>query len=83
MNPQVCTHYDNLDDPLVDAEGLEETSEDDLWFLPGPMEEEPDRLPPGPRAESRETEVLDDWRLAEAGNAACRVWFPISIEAVS
>lgn len=70
MNPQVCTHYDNLDDPLVDAEGLEETSEDDLWFLPGPMEEEPDHLPPGPRAESRETEVLDDWRLAEAGNAA-------------
>jgi hypothetical protein len=43
MNPQVCTHYDNLDDPLVDAEGLEETSEDDL----------------------------------------CRVWFPISIEAIS
>lgn len=70
MNPQVCTHYDNLDDPLGDAEGLEETSEDDLWFLPGPMEEEPDHLPPGPRAESRETEVLDDWRLAEAGNAA-------------
>jgi hypothetical protein len=54
----------------VDSEGLEETSEDDLWFLPGPMEVEPDYLPPGPRAELRETAVLDDWRKAEAVNAA-------------
>src|SRR6056297_3459925 len=70
MKPQVSTHYDSFDDPLVDSEGLEETSEDDLWFLPGPMEAEPDYLPPGPRAELRETAVLDDWRKAEAGNAA-------------
>src|SRR6056297_2745130 len=70
MKPQVSTHYDSFDDPLVDSEGLEETSEDDLWFLPGPMEVEPDYLPPGPRAELRETAVLDDWRKAEAGNAA-------------
>ena len=41
--------YDSFYDPLVDAMGLEETSEDDLWFLPGPMEEEPHFLPPGPR----------------------------------
>jgi hypothetical protein len=34
------------------------------------MEEEPDYLPPGPRAEPREAEVLEDWRKAEAGNAA-------------
>ena len=34
------------------------------------MEEEPDCLPPGPRAEPREFEVLDDWRKAEAGHAA-------------
>lgn len=27
-------------------------------------------MPPGPRAEPREAEVLDDWRKAEAGNAA-------------
>jgi hypothetical protein len=70
MKPQVYTQYSSFDDPLVDAEGLEETSEDDLWFLPGPMEVEPDYLPPGPRAELRETAVLDDWRNAEAGNAA-------------
>ena len=41
-----------------------------MWFLPGPMEEEPHYLPPGPRAEVRETTVLDDWRRAEAGHAA-------------
>jgi len=62
--------YGSFDDPLVDVEGLEETSEEDLWFLPGPMEEEPDYLPPGPRAEPHETAVLDDWRRAEADNAA-------------
>jgi hypothetical protein len=70
MKPQVFTQYDSFDDPLVDAEGLEETSEDDLWFLPGPMEVEPDYLLPGPRAEPRETAVLDNWRKAEAGHAA-------------
>ncbi|MGX0879344.1 hypothetical protein ACSSV4_004053 [Roseovarius sp. MBR-154] len=70
MKPQVSTQYDIFDDPLVEAEGLEETSEGDLWFLPGPMEVEPDYLPPGPRAELRETAVLDYWRKAESGNAA-------------
>jgi len=34
------------------------------------MEEEPDYLPPGPQAEPREAEALDDWRKAEAGHAA-------------
>lgn len=41
-----------------------------MWFLPGLIEEEPDDLPPGPRAEPHETAVLDDWRKAEAGSAA-------------
>lgn len=45
-------------------------SEDDLWFLPGPFDDEPDDLPPGPRAERRETAILGDWRKAEADNAA-------------
>ncbi|MEO8244875.1 MAG: hypothetical protein ABI832_21535, partial [bacterium] len=53
-----------------DTEEAEVVSEGDLWFLPGPIEEEPDGLPPGPRAEPRETAVPDDWRNAEAGNAA-------------
>jgi len=32
MKPQVSTQYDSFVDPQVDAEGLEETSEDDLWL---------------------------------------------------
>jgi hypothetical protein len=52
------------------VEEAEERSEDDLWFLPGPIEDEPDDLLPGPRAEPRETAILDDWRKAEADNAA-------------
>lgn len=34
------------------------------------MEEEPDYLPPGPRAGPRETSILVDWAQAEAGLAA-------------
>jgi hypothetical protein len=70
MKPQASTLHDNFDDPLAGVEVIEETSEDDLWFLPGPIEAEPDDLLPGPRAEIRETVVLDDWRKAEAGHAA-------------
>ena len=34
--------------------------------MPGPVEEEPDTLPPGPRGQPREATILDDWRRAEA-----------------
>ena len=70
MKPQTSVLPDDYRDPLANVEEVEETSEDDLWFLPGQIEEEPDDLPPGPRAEPRETAVLDDWRKAEAGHAA-------------
>lgn len=40
------------------------------WFLPGPIDEDHDDLPAGPRAEPREAAVPDDWRKAEAGHAA-------------
>ena len=70
MKPQAPAFHDESDDIYLDAEEVEQSSEDDLWFLPSPMEEEPDYLPPGPRAELRESEVLDDWRKAEAGHAA-------------
>ncbi len=70
MKPQVPSLYDESDARVLDAEEVEQSSEDDLWFLPGPMDEEPNYLPPGPRAEPREAEVLDDWRKAEAGHAA-------------
>ena len=43
----------------------------DLWFLPGPPEDEPAPLPPGPQAEEiTEAAVLGDWQRAEAGLAA-------------
>ena len=68
--PGTHSAYDESDALSIDAEEVEQASEDDLWFLPGPMDDEPDYLPPGPRAEPRETEVLDDWRTAEGGQAA-------------
>ncbi len=43
---------------------------DDLWFLPGPLEEEPDDLPPGPWAEPPDTAVIEDWAKAEGVHAA-------------
>lgn len=70
MKAQASTLHDDFSDPLTSVEEDEERSEDDLWLLPGPIEEEPDDLPPWPRAERRETAVLDDWRKAEAGHAA-------------
>jgi hypothetical protein len=70
MKPQASASHDNFDDPLVDDAVVEEASEGDLWFLPGPIDEGHDDLPPGPRAEPREKAVLDDWRKAEAGHAA-------------
>lgn len=70
MKAQASTLHDDFSDPLTSVEEDEDRSEDDLWFLPGPIEEEPDDLPPWPRAERRETAVLDDWRKAEAGHAA-------------
>jgi hypothetical protein len=42
----------------------------DLWFLPGPLEDEPNYLPPGPAPEAKESEIVDAWRAAEAGQAA-------------
>ena len=70
MNSQAPAFHDESDALFIDAEEVEQSSEDDLWFLPGPLEDEPDYLPPGPRAEPRETAVINDWRKAEAGHAA-------------
>lgn len=70
MNPQATTLTDDFDDPLVTIEEDEEAREEDLWFLPGPFEEEPDDLPPGPRAEPPDTAVIEDWAEAEGVHAA-------------
>lgn len=70
MKHQASVPNDSFDHPLIGVEEAEDRSEDDLWFLPGPIEDEPDDLPLGPRAEPRETAIVDDWRKAEADNAA-------------
>ena len=70
MMPGTPSLHDESEALVIDAEEVEQASEDDLWFLPGPMDDEPDYLPPGPRAKPRETEVLDDWRKAEGGQPA-------------
>ena len=70
MKSKAPSQYNESDALAIDAEEAEQAPDDDLWFLPGPIEEEADYLPPGPRADRRETAVLDDWRRAEAGNAA-------------
>lgn len=70
MKTHESIFIDDSDEPLFAVEEVDGTSEDDLWFLAGPIEEVADDLPPRPRAEPRETAVLDDWRKAEAGNAA-------------
>jgi hypothetical protein len=69
MKAQVSALYDDFDAPLPTAGEVDETSDDDLWFLPAPIEEEPVHAPPGPRAEPRATAILDEWRKAEAGHA--------------
>ena len=70
MKTQASTLNDDYDNPLFTIEGEEETHEDDLWFLPGSLEEEPDDLPPGPRAEPPDTAVIEDWAKAEGVHAA-------------
>ncbi|WP_347268465.1 hypothetical protein [Paracoccus sp. (in: a-proteobacteria)] len=70
MKTQASTLNDDYDNPLITIEEDEEAHEDDLWFLPGPLEEEPDDLPPGPRAEPPETAVIEDWAKAESVHAA-------------
>jgi hypothetical protein len=70
MKPNAPAQYESFDEPVADVEVVAETLEGDLWFLPGPIQDEPDDLPPLPRAEPRKVAVLDEWRNAEAGHAA-------------
>ena len=70
MKTQASSLTDDFNDPLITIEEDEEAHEEDLWFLPGPLEEEPDDLPPGPRAEPPDTAVIEDWAKAEGVHAA-------------
>lgn len=69
MNRFRPTDMDDDGVPLEDMEAAEGKDDADLWFLPGPMEDEPDYLPPGPTSEAKESEIVDAWRAAEAGQA--------------
>ncbi len=70
MKTQAFALTDDFNDPLITIEEDEEAHEEDLWFLPGPLAEEPDDLPPGPRAEPPDTAVIDDWAKTEGVHAA-------------
>lgn len=70
MKTQASALTDYFNDPLITIEEDEEAHEEDLWFLPGPLEEEPDDLPPGPRADPPDTAVIEDWAKAEGVHAA-------------
>ncbi|MBN2629024.1 MAG: hypothetical protein JXR75_00625 [Rhodobacteraceae bacterium] len=70
MKQQASALKSDFGNPPGGVEAAEERTDDDLWFLPGPIEDEPDDAPPGRWAQPRETVVLDDWRRAEAGHAA-------------
>lgn len=61
MKPQLPASHHHFDQLLSDVEVIEQLIDDDLWFLPGQIEEEAVYLPPGPRAEPRETAVVEDW----------------------
>ena len=56
--------------PSSGAYSPEQDSDSDLWFLPGPPEDEPDFLPTGSRTSPQETSLLEDWRKAEASLVA-------------
>ena len=65
--PIILNNFDGLVDNIGEAE---KQSDQDLWFLPGPMEEEPDYLGSAARAEPVEPSILADWTKAEAALAA-------------
>lgn len=70
MKPPRTAWHDDPADCHGDAGEVDQISENDLWFLPGPPDDESDLLPPGPRAGPSDTGMLDSWARAEAGQAA-------------
>ena len=73
MKTQASTFTDDYDEPLITIQEDEEAHEDDLWFLRRLLEEEPDDLPPGPRAEPPDwQEWLDAWELWMTGCCVAR-----------
>jgi hypothetical protein len=70
MRPQQTNNHDDLGSLVDNGMEAEQPSDQDLWFLPGPMEDERNYLAPGTLAETAETSNLADWTQAEAALAA-------------
>jgi len=70
MMPRPPNKTDDPEDFRASTDADDSTAEQDLWFLPGPPEWEPDFIPPGPRPEPAEIGVIAAWVQAEAGLAA-------------
>lgn len=70
MKPRRANIYDEADGAFDSGAEDGAQSDEDLWFLPGPEEEEPDDLPSGVQPDRSETSIIDDWAKAEAGVAA-------------
>ena len=70
MIPNQPIIHDDFDGLIDNSGEAEKPSDQDLWFLPSPMEEEPDYLGSGIRAESVEMSIITDWTQAEAALVA-------------
>ena len=74
MNGQPTVFEDDFYDPTSSIEEAEATAEEDLWFLPGPAEEEPGFLSPVQCTEPSETEAVRnsvrEWAEVEREHAA-------------
>ena len=64
------TNYDAWDDAHFEPLGDEEDADEDLWFLPPPLEDEPEFLRPTPRGGAPGGTDLESWTQAEAASAA-------------
>ena len=64
MKMQTYDLLDDSEDPFAGIEEVDETSQDDLLFPPGPIVQDPDELPLGPWAETRGSADPDDCRPA-------------------
>lgn len=70
MKPELTINHDEVADSSGSLKPPQKASEKNLWFLPEPKDELTDHLPPGPRGEPNEAEIITDWARAEAGLAA-------------
>jgi hypothetical protein len=68
MRPPIAHETVRFQDPVDDGSD-DQGTEDDLWFLPGPAEDDLDTIPNGLRDTQKDGGILTDWVLAQAGLA--------------